>query len=1153
MTRAFSHRKDYLGDKEITDLLNFSPNNSVNAGDKGVIKKSNEVNVKLGTEEVMISDLCLSRGAHTSMEVDYFSNDLQLDKTKVSVRKHSLLCESDILFLTKVREEFASGHYSGDEIISSKLAVIVQKENVYPWEIVRLRNLISMKEFRGDLKEDFAMALHRKKISKSVRIRCKKNLVCNRKYDNLVLKYRYPITPRKRRQLMQKHQIRTPSPNKSSRKFKKEEMKALSLIIHLYSFQRYGSMDVLLNKCLTSHDFIDIQTFAGSSGWNLFKGRSIRQFERMWRNAGMCSEPYMGHKITGYENSSHLHEANKIYCPFGHCESLAQLGSSSPFKSVTDPSPSILGTKSRMGKVSNVSRVLFPHEDSNLPVTAPSPSINSLVPSISSRESTTAVNLNDYDPAPTLQRLVAGDAEKCQGTVLAGHESIIDQIIEQIIANNVLDVSNKSCSENFSDVNEGAYARGSEKKSSTELDQMGIDECVELAFEDPTMMNTTQYQETILDDHESMITLIIEQMITDVCNGVEISSCSESSSKILSTNTNKASLSGSGQQKCRSKGLRRVSKKKQKYLEKQIGRHGLHNDNDSACTIKCPIEGCDRSFSSVFGCEKHVRIEHKDEKKECLAFKPLVVCPICGKRTRYVDQHIRNMHRSLGKKCPVCLATFYGDFTHHRGLCFACRYHNCTYKNKKLDRLLDHIANKCPFRVSGVTKKEVNLSPDKVQMPASSSDDTNDTVSQNQSVENALFESISVVHNDDQPASDTTNNKASEQCDRELGRSKFLGDDIDEVYVSEEEDGDEKEYTKKRREIKNCLEKELREVDGLTSETVEGAIKFEKLFLDYMRMPYQGEMKKNTKYSKLNEPSTPQVYLRMYKKYIAPAFNRLVEPFNPMWLIDLETPKHVTYCGIKRKFVDECEPIYFTSAIAEDIFQQLDNIPGEGGSERNLVLCSVMSVLDFLEYKFNKMAGAYGHEPLRRLLPYHTGVRAFLKAGNCWKKSHDDSDRIQSNTKTIKDHKNPGQDAEVAKRYKGYLKSQPRKNSVAKTIYYSEKSAPVPSADVITEIGNFVMGEIVGSTGKRAVVIRRLPVGSYALKTAGWKPDEVDKDDQEKVDNLKIFSKNNPCLPPKRKACIHQLASGSPICEVECEDRAIPDGYNIKGNIVHIK
>ena len=106
----------------------------------------------------------------------------------------------------------------------------------------------------------------------------------------------------------------------------------------------------------------------------------------------------------------------------------------------------------------------------------------------------------------------------------------------------------------------------------------------------------------------------------------------------------------------------------------------------------------------------------------------------------------------------------------------------------------------------------------------------------------------------------------------------------------------------------------------------------------------------------------------------------------------------------------------------------------------------------------------------------------------------------------------------------------------------------MPTNGEMTECGEILMGEIVACTGCRPVVLLHLTNGSYGDKTPGFNPHQISKDDcviDEAQDDQKIYRRVNPNLPPKYRACKHQIEEKTAECSAHCIDRCDPDGFNI--------
>ena len=84
------------------------------------------------------------------------------------------------------------------------------------------------------------------------------------------------------------------------------------------------------------------------------------------------------------------------------------------------------------------------------------------------------------------------------------------------------------------------------------------------------------------------------------------------------------------------------------------------------------------------------------------------LCTICGKKVKYIDHHIKAVHRDF-KVCIICQQTIAGDMKKHRALCIFCQH--CGYQNTKKKRLLKHIYS-CQQR-NGEQLEPLDLTPTK--------------------------------------------------------------------------------------------------------------------------------------------------------------------------------------------------------------------------------------------------------------------------------------------------------------------------------------------------------------------------------------------------------------------------------------------------------
>ena len=354
--------------------------------------------------------------------------------------------------------------------------------------------------------------------------------------------------------------------------------------------------------------------------------------------------------------------------------------------------------------------------------------------------------------------------------------------------------------------------------------------------------------------------------------------------------------------------------------------------------------------------------------------------------------------------------------------------------------------------------------------------------------------------------------------------------------MSEFEEGDEDEYTLTRRTVKDRLELNLRESDTLENTEKEGDAVFLKQFRDF-------EMRKRK-----NKVSTINMYTGAIKKYVLLAFHHLYEPFDALWILDCTTPKNCCFSGQQRQFLSPEEPVYFTSRILEEGLKVIDSYGGKSGSERGTLLAASMDLVDFIEFHFNQRLNLYGPEPLAKLAPYHNGVRSFLKATGSWIKSNDEKAKAHEDKKKLETYQNPHKDIEILEKYNAYIESSTRLEHITKVVNFAEDDSPLPTSPEFGELGNITMGEVEFTTGCRPVVVRRLTNGSYGDKRPGFNPRKTSADDcvlEEEFENMKIFRRVDPNLPPRDRACIHQLEERTAECSVLCDDRVDPDGYNI--------
>ena len=645
-------------------------------------------------------------------------------------------------------------------------------------------------------------------------------------------------------------------------------------------------------------------------------------------------------------------------------------------------------------------------------------------------------------------------------------------------------------------------------------------------------------------------------------------------------------------------------KKQNKFLEHQL--NSINNNNkpkqlkpeskdgpsfSEPKIVKCTQPGCTKTFVTVFGLEQHLKKRHGEIEKYK---KPKQECPFCGKLTVYIDQHIKSFHKEMKRNdtCEVCKQVIKQDMKKHRSVCIFCPF--CGYQNRKKDRLLRHIETNhrdnqlqdgpldltsprkenCQQRVQRNSRKE-NVDDDTTQrvaldLTSPTKDDqdkpldlsppnkiTNIDVSENLS-EKTLNEADSLTQNElvSEDLKETVSKKDSSIVQTNPGnlsqkdsmikkRANYPFDDALEPYSSEFEDGDDEGFTQNRRKIKDKLEKELRQIDGLKAKEEEGDIEVLQQFETFMR----NKSNRNQESGEFqSEVSTVRMYTSALKNDILPAFHQLFEPFDSRWILDCTSHKECTFGGEQRHYLKPEEPIYITSKIIQKALDNSTEKGGQQGGQRGTILNAAVQFMNFIEIFFNQRLNVYGRGPYESVLMYHQGVKTFITGTGTWKRCNDEKDRAQNENKMRQSYLHPNKDAEVLQRYKTYINSSGRLKNLNKILIHSDNEEKRPTDREMPELGRIAMGELVAATGCRPVVLLKLTIAAWVDKKPGFNPYNISKDDcivDEEDGKDMIYRRIDPNLPPKDRACIHQIQENAAECPIMCADRCEPDGYNI--------
>ena len=197
--------------------------------------------------------------------------------------------------------------------MDTKLIFPLQAKNLQPSELVRFRNIFSLweqhKTWGSNESTEKTPDQNPRKRQLSL-----ESQESDESSDE--------TTPFKRRKILHKFGLSSPSPLTKKAHITEKEMKSLSVAVHLWADKEKGDIKYLQSTRLVNKHFEDLLKFAGpGSKWNLIKKRTIPQIRSLWRNTLSGIHYYRGHQKTGFENESQKHEPIAPFCPFGHCKS----------------------------------------------------------------------------------------------------------------------------------------------------------------------------------------------------------------------------------------------------------------------------------------------------------------------------------------------------------------------------------------------------------------------------------------------------------------------------------------------------------------------------------------------------------------------------------------------------------------------------------------------------------------------------------------------------------------------------------------------------------------------------------------------------------------------------------------------------------------
>ena len=268
---------------------------------------------------------------------------------------HDVTNPSNVQWLEKLRKEYFDSKFSQKSALDLKIKHFLKLPTLAPVEMRILKNLLDQKVFHNkwQIEKDQLLtkcSTNKRKgtssyVENETQIKANKmfnlltddkeettkNIEDNHERDSITetesktsdkffMKESMSQTPEKRKTLLLKFGIKTPSPIIKLSKVTNEEMKCFSIAVHLWAEVTYGGTGILQKLRLRKKHFQEILSFAGpGTRYNLIKGRSVIQYECLWRNSAKSQNFFRGHPESGFENDFKLHSASSPFCPFEHC------------------------------------------------------------------------------------------------------------------------------------------------------------------------------------------------------------------------------------------------------------------------------------------------------------------------------------------------------------------------------------------------------------------------------------------------------------------------------------------------------------------------------------------------------------------------------------------------------------------------------------------------------------------------------------------------------------------------------------------------------------------------------------------------------------------------------------------------------------------
>ena len=143
--------------------------------------------------------------------------------------------------------------------------------------------------------------------------------------DQVDKEFLNPTTPdtrtQEKRDLLRKLGMASSTPKFERQRISEEKVQRVSLSTHVWAVNTKGGVNFLHKFALSDGLLREIHSYCGPrSKFRLLSNITYEEFKCLWKNPMQSFGYRLGHFLTGFTNSGGVHEPNRDYCHFGHCQ-----------------------------------------------------------------------------------------------------------------------------------------------------------------------------------------------------------------------------------------------------------------------------------------------------------------------------------------------------------------------------------------------------------------------------------------------------------------------------------------------------------------------------------------------------------------------------------------------------------------------------------------------------------------------------------------------------------------------------------------------------------------------------------------------------------------------------------------------------------------